>query len=143
MADTIMDPLPLDRLERLRTAVARLRYVAIAVAVVMIAGFAFLGFQLGRLNGRIDQVAAKVDGLDVAFGVKFDATNAKIDAVSQRLAVEFKTMGAEVAAQTSALAKSIAAASGGALTAPSPAPVQPAPTPVPKPAPVHPPRSRP
>lgn len=143
MADTITDPLPLDRLERLETAVARLRYVAIAVVVVMIAGFAFLGVQFGRLNGRIDQLAAKVDGLDVAVGVRFDATNAKIEAVSQRLAVEFKTMGAEIASQTSTLRNSIPAASGVAPAPPSPAPVQPAPTAAPKPAPAQPPRSRP
>jgi hypothetical protein len=143
MADIITDPLPFDRLERLETAVARLRYVAIAVVVVMVASFAFLGVQFWRLNGRIDQLAAKVDGLDVAVGVKFDVTNANIDAVSQRLAVEFKTMGAEIASQTSALGKSIPAASGGAPAPPSPAPAQPAPTPIPKPAPVNPPRSRP
>ena len=47
MADTTVDPLPNDGLERLETAIARLRYVIIAVVVVMIAGFALLGVQLG------------------------------------------------------------------------------------------------
>ena len=140
MDDTIIDPLPLDRLE---TAATRLRYVAIAVMIILIAGFAFLGIQFGRLNGRIDQFAAKMDGLDVALGVKFDAANAKIDAVSQRLAVELKTMEAEMAARTNALGKSIAGANSTAPAPPLPAPVQPAPTPAPKPAPAQPPRSRP
>lgn len=142
MADTTIDQLALDRLERLETAVARLRFVSIAVMVVLIAGFVFLGIQFGRLSGRIDQFAAKVDGLDVALGVKFDAANAKIDAVSQRLAVELKTMGAEIAARTSALAKSTAGSSSVAPASAPPAPAQPAPTPIPKPAPASP-RSRP
>jgi len=143
MADSTIDPFPLDRLELLETAVARLRYVSIAVMVILIAGFVFLGIQLGRLSSHMDQLAAKVDGLDVALGVKFDAANAKIDTVSQQLAVELKTMGTEIAARTSAVAKSIAGASSVAPAPPPPAPAQPAPTPVPKPVPAQPPRSRP
>jgi hypothetical protein len=137
MADATIDPLPYERLERLETAVAHLRYIVIAVVVVMIAGFALLGFKIGQLDGRIERLTAKVDGTDTTLGVKFDETNAKLDAISQRLAVEFKTMGAEIAARTNAIAKSIAPASSAAP------PPQPAPAPVqPKPAPVQPPRGR-
>ena len=134
MADSTIDPLRYERLQRLETAVANLRYIVIAVVVVMIAGFALLGVKIGQLDGRIDRLAAKVDGADATLGVKFDETNAKLDAISQRLAVEFKTMGAEIAARTNAIAKSIAPA--GSAAPASPAPAQPAPAPVqPKPAP--------
>ena len=137
MVDATIDPLPYERLERLETAVAHLRYIVIAVVVVMIAGFALLGVKIGQLDGRIERLTAKVDGTDTTLGVKFDETNAKLDAISQRLAVEFKTMGAEIAARTNAIAKSIAPASSAAP------PPQPAPAPVqPKPAPVQPPRGR-
>jgi hypothetical protein len=134
MAEAAIDPLAYERLERLETAVARLRYIAIALLVAMIAGFAVIGFQVRRLDGRIDQLAAKVDGIDTTLGVRFEEMNAKLDAISQRLAVELKTMGAEIAAQTSAIAKSTAAATS--------APPPPAPVP-PKPAPAQPPRGRP
>jgi hypothetical protein len=148
----------IDR-QRLDTAVARLRYVVIAVLVVMITGFAVLGAEFGWLNGRVDQLAARVDGLEAGLGVKFDSTNAKLDAmnakldatnakldatnakfdtISQRLGAEFR---AEIAAQTSTLAKSIAAARS---VAPPPwAPVQLAPAPIPGYALPPPPRSRP
>ena len=141
----------IDR-QRLDTAVARLRYVVIAVLVVMITGFAVLGSEFGWLNGRVDQLAARVDGLEAGLGVKFDSTNAKLDAmnakldatnakfdtISQRLGAEFR---AEIAAQTSTLAKSIAAARS---VAPPPwAPVQLAPAPIPGYALPPPPRSRP
>ena len=79
MADTPIDPLPYERLERLDTAIARLRYIIIALLIVMIAGFVFLGVQVTRANGRIDQLAGKVDGLDTALGVKFEAVNAKVE----------------------------------------------------------------
>jgi hypothetical protein len=142
MADTTADRYPSNRLERLETAIAQLRYAVIAVLVVMIASFAVLGFQLRRLDGRIDQLTAKVDGIDTTLGVKFDETNAKLDATSQRLAVELKTMQAEITAQTNALAKSIAA-SGNIAPAPS-APVPPTPSSAqPKPSPGQPQRSRP
>jgi hypothetical protein len=131
MAEAAIDPLAYERLERLETAVARLRYIAIALLVAMIAGFAVIGFQVRRLDGRIDRLAAKVDGIDTTLGVRFEEMNAKLDAISQRLAVELKTMGAEIAAQTSAIAKSTAAAT----SAPPPVP--------PKPAPAQPPRGRP
>ncbi|HEY1433423.1 MAG TPA: hypothetical protein VGF39_17595 [Stellaceae bacterium] len=140
MADAIIDPLPYEPLERLETAVAHLRYIVIAVVVVVIAGFALLGVKIGQLDGRIDRLAAKVDGTDAMLGVKFNETNTKLDAISQRLAAEFKTMGAEIAARADAITKSIAPASS---VAPTPAPVRPAPAPVqPKPAPVQPPRGR-
>ena len=134
MAEVAVDPLAYERLDRLETAAARLRYVAIALVVVMIAGFAVIGLQVRRLDGHIDRLAAKVDGIDTTLGVRFEETNAKLDTISQRLAVELKTMGAEIAAQTSAIAKSTAAAT----SAPPPS----APVP-PKPAPAQPPRGRP
>ena len=144
MVDTTIDPFPYERLDQLDTAIARLRYMLIAVLIVTIAGFVFLGVQIGHANGRIDQLAAKVDGLDTAFGVKFEAVNAKVDSTSQRLAVELKTMGAEITAQTRAIAKSVAASPPPAPAQPAPAPVQSAPAPAQaKPAPVPPPRSRP
>jgi hypothetical protein len=139
MADTPIDPFPYESLERLETVIARLRYIIIAVVIVMLAGFAFLGVQVGRLDGHIDQVVAKVDGLDAALGVKFEAVNAKFDAISQRLAVEFKTMGAEITAQTKAMAKSVTA-SPPVTAQPVPAPAQSAPVQA-KPAPPS--RSRP
>jgi hypothetical protein len=138
MVDTTIDPFP-ERLDQLDTAIARLRYILIALLIVMIAGFAFLGVQIARADSRIDQLAAKVDGLDTALGVKFESVNAKVDSISQRLAVELKTMGAEITAQTKAIAKSVATS-----PPPVPAPAQSAPAPVQsKPAPVPPPRSRP
>jgi hypothetical protein len=142
MVDTTTDPFPYERLDQLDTAIARLRYILIALLIVMIAGFAFLGVQIMRADSRIDQLAAKVDGLDTALGVKFESVNAKVDSISQRLAVELKAMGAEITAQTKAIAKSVATSPPPAQ--PVPAPAQSAPAPVQsKPAPVPPPRSRP
>jgi hypothetical protein len=142
MADTTIDPFPYEQLEQLDIAIARLRYIVITLFIVMIAGFAFLGVQITRANSRIDQLAAKVDGLDTAFGVKFEGVNSKVDSISQRLAVELKTMGAEIKEQTRAIAKSVAspptvpAQPTAAPTQSAPAPVQAKPTPAP-------PRSRP
>ena len=142
MADTTIDPFPYEQLEQLDIAIARLRYIVITLFIVMIAGFAFLGVQIARANSRIDQLAAKVDGLDTAFGVKFEGVNAKVDSISQRLAVELKTMGAEIKEQTRAIAKSVTspptvpAQPTAAPTQSAPAPVQAKPTPAP-------PRSRP
>jgi hypothetical protein len=143
MVDPTIDPLVYERLQRLETAIAHLRYVVIAVMVVMIVGFSLLGVKIGQLDDRIDRLTAKVDGTDATLGVKFEETNAKLDAISQRLAVEFKTMGAEITARTNAIAKSIAPA-GGVQAAPAPpAPVQPAPAPVPqRPASGQPPRGQ-
>jgi len=75
-------------------------------------------YQVGLLNGRIDQLAAKVNGTDEAFGVKFDETNAKLDAVSERLGVQLKTMKAEIAAivKGSAAASSLAPPGSGTRT---------------------------
>ena len=142
MADPTIDPFPYERLEQLDIAIARLRYIAIALLIVMIVGFAFLGVQIARANSRIDQLAAKVDGLDTAFGVKFEGVNAKVDSISQRLAVELKTMGAEIKEQTRAIAKSVTSPPT-VPAQPTAAPTQSAPAPVQaKPAPA-PPRSRP
>ena len=88
--------------------IGRFRFVVIAIAVVIIAGFAVLGAQIWLMNAHIDQLATKVNGIDATFGVKFEETNAKLDAastkldaISQRLPAEFKTIGAEIAAQAS------------------------------------------
>jgi hypothetical protein len=143
MADVTIDSFPYERLEQLDIAIARLRYIVIALLIVMIAGFAFLGVQIASANSRIDQLAAKVDGLDTAFGVKFEGVNAKVDSTSQRLAVELKTMGAEITAQIRAIAKSVAASPPTVPAQPAPAPAQSAPAPVKaKPAPA-PPKNRP
>ena len=102
----------------------------------MIAGFAHLGVQIGRVNGRIDQLSAKLDGLDVPLEVKFDAANARVDAVSEQLAVELQTMRAEIAAETNALAHSIVAAHNPAPGPPPPRDLRNRPLCPPRPAPV-------
>ena len=125
--DQQMSKASTDR-QRLDTAVARLRWVVIAVLVVMITGLASIVAEFGWQNDRVHQLAARLDGLEARLGVKFDAMNAmldptnekldainakldaantKFDAISHRLGAEFR---AEIASQTSALAKSIAAA---------------------------------
>ena len=68
-----------------------MRWVVGVVAVIMISGFSFLGFQLNRLEGRVDRVETAVA------------------AIPTRLSDEFRAMGAEMAAQTSAIANSITA----------------------------------
>jgi hypothetical protein len=68
-----------------------MRWVIGMVAVVMIGGFGFLGFQLNRLEGRVDRVETAVA------------------AIPARLSDEFRPMRAEMAAQTSAIANSITA----------------------------------
>jgi outer membrane murein-binding lipoprotein Lpp len=104
--------------------IGRLRLVIIAIAVVIIGGFAVLSAQIWLMNARIDQLATKVNAVDATFGVKLDETkakldaaSAKLDAISQRLPTEFNTIRAEITAQTSAIAKSIASLRG---LAPSP-----------------------
>jgi len=112
----------------------------------MVAGLVLLGAEVWRLNDRVDEFAAKVNGIDGVFAVKFaetnaklDAVNTKLDAISQRLPAEFKTIGAEIATQTSAIAKSIASLRG--LAPSPPTSLLPEPAPAPKPAP--PPKARP
>jgi hypothetical protein len=68
-----------------------MRWVIGIFAVVMIGGFSFLGFQLNRLEGRVDRI---------------ESTVASIPA---RLSDEFRAMQQEMAAQTSAIANSITA----------------------------------
>ena len=123
----------------LELIVRRLRFVVIALAIVIIAGFAVLGAQIWLMNGHSAELATKVNGIDASFGVKFEETNAKLDAantrldaISQRLAVEFKTIGAEIAAQTSAVTKSIASLRG--LAPSQPTSLLPEAAPGPKPA---------
>lgn len=130
----------------LELVVRRLRFAVIALAILVIAGFAVLGTQIWLMNARTEQFASKVNGIDASFGVKFEETNAKLDAantkleaLSQRLSAEFKTIGTEIAAQTSAVAKSIASLRG---LAPSP-PTSLVPEPAPGPKPAPPPKGRP
>ena len=78
-------------LEGLKASVDGTRWVIGIVALVMIGGFGFLGFQLNRLEGRVDRV-------EIA-----------IAAIPARLSDEFRAMRAEMAAQTSAIANSITA----------------------------------
>jgi outer membrane murein-binding lipoprotein Lpp len=126
--------------------IGRFRLVIIAIAVVIIGGFAVLSAQIWLMNARIDQLATKVNAIDATFRVKFDETNAKLDAasakfdaISQRLPTEFNTIRAEITAQTSAIAKSIASLRG---LAPSP-PTSLLPEPATGPKPAPPPNARP
>ena len=123
-------------------AIGRFRFVVIAVAVAIIAGFAVLGAQIWLMNARIDQLATKVNGINATFGVKLqeinatlDAASTKLDVISQRLPAEFKTIGAEIAAQTSAITKSIASLRGLAPSPPTSLLPEPATGPKPAPAP--------
>ena len=117
----------------------RLRLVVIALAIVIIGGFAVLDAQIWLMNARIGQLVTKVNGIDASFGAKFEETNAKLDAanaeldaISQRLSAEFKTIGAEIAAETSAVAKSIASLRGLAPSPPTSLLPEPAPGPKPR-----------
>jgi hypothetical protein len=131
---------PVPQLADLEMVIGRFRFGVIAIAVVIIAGLAVLGAQIWLMNARIDQLATKVNAIDVTFGVRFEETNAKLDAastkldvISQRLPAEFKTIGAEIAAQASAITKSIASLRG--LAPSPPTSLLPEPATGPKPAP--------
>jgi hypothetical protein len=143
---TTIAAVPRPQLGDLEIVIGRFRFVVIAIAVVIIAGFAVLGAQIWLMNARIDQLATKVNGIDATFGVKFEETNAKLDAastkldgISQQLPAEFKTIGAEITAQASAITKSIASLRG---LAPSP-PTSLLPEPATGPRPAPPPKPRP
>jgi len=75
----------------LKGAIDSTRWVVGIVAVVMIGGFGFLGFQLSRLEARVDRIETAVA------------------AIPARLSDEFRAMRGEMAAQTSAIANSITA----------------------------------
>jgi hypothetical protein len=109
--------------------IGRFRFVVIAIAVVIIAGFAVLGAQIWLMNGHIDHLATKVNGIDVTFGVKFEETNAKLDAVSTKL----DAISQRLPAQASAITKSIASLRG--LAPSPPTSLLPEPATGPKPAP--------
>jgi hypothetical protein len=79
------------RLEALKGAIDGTRWVVGIVAIIVIGGFSFLGFQLNRLEGRVDRIETA------------------IAAIPARLSDEFHAMRSEMAAQTSAIANSIAA----------------------------------
>jgi hypothetical protein len=78
-------------LANLRTSMEGMRWVIGMVAVVIIGGFSFLGFQLNRIEGRADRIETAVG------------------AIPSRLSDEFHAMRSEMAAQTSAIASSITA----------------------------------
>jgi hypothetical protein len=77
--------------EGLKSAIDGLRWAVGMVAIIVIGGFSFLGFQLNRIEGRVDRVEAAVE------------------AMPARLSEEFRSMRAEMPAQTSAIANSITA----------------------------------
>src|SRR5260370_41814084 len=79
------------RLEGLKGSIDSTRWVVGIVALIMIGGFGFLGFQLSRLEGRVDRIETAVA------------------AIPARLSEEFHAMRAEMASQTSAIANSITA----------------------------------
>lgn len=77
------------RLESVKGAIDGMRWVIGVIAVIMIGGFGFLGFQLNRLEVRVDRIETAVA------------------AIPARLSDEFRAMRSEMAAQTSAIANSI------------------------------------
>jgi len=79
------------RLEGLKGSIDSLRWVVGILGVVMIGGFSFLGFQLNRIEARVDRIEAAVAAIPV------------------HLSEEFRAMRVEIAAQTSAIANSITA----------------------------------
>jgi hypothetical protein len=78
-------------IEGLRFSADTTRWALGFLAVIMIGGFSFLGFQLDRLEGRADRIEAAVA------------------AIPAHLSEEFRAMRAEMAAQTNAIANSITA----------------------------------
>jgi hypothetical protein len=74
--------------EGLKSAIDGLRWAVGIIAIVMIGGFSFLGFQLNRLEGRVDRVETAVA------------------AIPARLSDEFRAMRSDMAQQTSAIANS-------------------------------------
>jgi hypothetical protein len=75
----------------LRTSMDGVRWVISIVAVVMIGGFSFLGFQLNRLESRADRIEVAIAGIPA------------------RISDEFHSMRSDMAAQTGAIANSITA----------------------------------
>ena len=78
-------------LDGLRSSVDGLRRELCILAMITIIGLSFLGFQLNRLEGRIDRIETAVA------------------AIPAHLDEEFRAMRSEMAAQTSAIANSITA----------------------------------
>jgi hypothetical protein len=68
--------------------IGRFRFVVIAVAVVIIAGFAVLGAQIWLMNARIDQLATKVGAIEASFGVKLDEAQPRRCRASSRMSVD-------------------------------------------------------
>jgi hypothetical protein len=132
---------PRPRLGELELVVRRLRFAVITLAIAIVAVFGFLGAQIWLTDARIGQLTTKVNGIDASFGVKFeetgaklDAANTRLDAISQRLPAEFKTIRDEIAAQSTAVAKSIASLRGLAPSPPTSLLPEPAPGPKSPPA---------
>lgn len=105
--------------EGLKSSVDGMRWVVGIVVVVIIGGFSFLGFQLNRLEGRVDRIEIAVA------------------AIPARLSDEFRAMRAEMAAQTSAIANSVTATRQAQppppqiIVIPAPQPVEKSPEPKP------------
>ena len=59
------------RLEALKGAIDGTRWVVGIVAVIMIGGFSFLGFQLNRLEGRVDRIEAAIQAIPVRLSDEF------------------------------------------------------------------------
>ena len=87
------------RLEGLKGSIDGTRWVLGVVAVILIGGVSFLGFQLNRLEVRVDRVETAIA----------DRVEMTIAAIPARLSDEFRAMRSEMAAQTSAIANSITA----------------------------------
>ena len=79
-------------LEGLKFSFTLLASLVALLMAVTLGGFAFTGVQMNRLDGKIDGMGSRIDG------------------VSRQLAEEFRAMRVETAAQTSAIANSITAA---------------------------------
>ena len=92
-----------DRIAKLEASFDRMKvFMTISVAVTL-GGFAFLGNQTVRLEGRMDRMESKLES-------RIDRIDTKVDAVPTRLSEEFQAMRADMAAQTAAIASAVTAA---------------------------------
>jgi outer membrane murein-binding lipoprotein Lpp len=91
-----MTETPPDPFAGIRHNLMTLNWVIALLAVVTLAGFGFLGTQMGRLDGRIDRLDGRIDRLDAKIDAGFarldgriDRLDAKIDALNARLDAAF------------------------------------------------------
>jgi hypothetical protein len=117
-----------ERLVRVESGFDWIKVMLALIATFMISGFAFLGIQINRLDGKMERLDGKIDGLS-------SSLNAKLEAIPLRLSEEFRAMRAEMAAQTSAIANSITATRQEQPPAPPQIIVIPSPQTPPTPAP--------